>query len=79
MARLPCFGWVVMPPATTKLWHHNQVQQVNFIVLFSAQLSIKFAKLKEYLKNVEVYKECDSNCYIVTVEFGHTLLCSQAQ
>jgi len=28
------FGWVVMLSATTLLWHYNQVQKINFIVLF---------------------------------------------
>ncbi len=30
-AHLPCFGHVVMSPATTQLWHHNQVQKNNLM------------------------------------------------
>jgi hypothetical protein len=35
---------------TSKLWHHNLVQKINFIVLFTTQVYIKIVKLKEYLK-----------------------------
>ncbi len=31
----PCFGWVVMLPATTLLWHHNPVHEINFKALFT--------------------------------------------
>ncbi len=34
-AGLPCFGWVIMAPAAALLWHHNPVQKINFIVLFT--------------------------------------------
>jgi hypothetical protein len=50
----PCFGWVVMLPATTLLWHHNQVQKINFIVLFTTNFKFKFWSLGSvYFLNVE--------------------------
>jgi hypothetical protein len=33
-ARQPCFGCVVISPATAQLWSHNQVQNKFFIFLF---------------------------------------------
>jgi hypothetical protein len=35
VTRLPCFGCVVMLPATAYLWYHNQMQKNNFIVLLT--------------------------------------------
>jgi hypothetical protein len=35
MAHLPCFGQVDMLPVNAWLWHHNQMQKTNFIVLFT--------------------------------------------
>ncbi len=60
-ACLPCFGLLVMLPATTQLWHHNQIKQVNFIVLllhnfkfklWSSESSTKFEKMVEEKINV---------------------------
>ena len=34
-AHMPCFGKVIMLPATILVWYHNLVQKINFMVLFT--------------------------------------------
>jgi hypothetical protein len=39
-----------MLPAAPQLLRHNQVQKINFIVLFTTKLKIQIVKLRECLK-----------------------------
>ncbi len=42
--KLPALFWLTS--YTTLLWHHNQVQKIIFVALFTAQLLIQTVKLR---------------------------------
>jgi hypothetical protein len=73
MARLPCFCFVIMLPATTLLWYRNPVQKIYFygIVFYITLNSICFVQGKVY--DLQKYKAFIEQVPCLTAFIDETL------